>query len=100
MEPRIRHGRTIEGISAVLVPYTTDGAIDWPAFEAHVGRTASAGLTPAVNMDTGYVQLLDDADRMRVLDVAAATGRFVAGAFVADREGDAFDLDAYRKAAS
>lgn len=94
--------RPIEGISATLLPYTAEGAIDWPAFEAHVARTCSAGLTPAVNMDTGYVQLLDDADKDRVLDIAADVtgGAYVAGAFVADEAGAAFDLDGYRKAAA
>ncbi len=92
--------RTITGISAVLLPYTADGAIDWPAVEAHIARTAAAGLTPAVNMDTGYVQLLSAADADRVLDLAAAVtdGDFVAGAFVADGPGDGFSLDAYRAA--
>jgi dihydrodipicolinate synthase/N-acetylneuraminate lyase len=92
-------GRRITGMSAVLVPHSDDGAIDWAATEAHVARTVRAGLVPAVNMDTGYVQLLDDADRVRALDLAAATGGdFVAGAFVADRAGDPFDLDAYLRA--
>jgi len=102
METRIVQGRTIEGVSATLVPYTDDGKIDWSAFEAHVARTVAAGLTPAVNMDTGYVQLLDDVDKARVLDIAAdVTGSsFVAGAFVTDEEGALFDLDAYRKAAT
>jgi hypothetical protein len=31
-------------------------------------RTVEAGLTPAVNMDTGYVQLLGEADA-QVLDL-------------------------------
>ncbi len=86
MHARIQPGRTITGMSAVLVPFTADGAIDWPAVEAHVARTAAAGLTPAVNMDTGYVQLLAPADAERVLDLAAEVtgGDFVAGAFVAD----------------
>lgn len=89
-------------MSAVLVPYTAEGEIDWPAVEAHVARTAEAGLVPAVNMDTGYVQLLDDAEKLRVLDVAAKTtdGKFVAGAFVSDVEGASFDLDAYLDAAA
>jgi len=88
-------------MSAVLVPFTTDGAIDWAAVEAHIGRTADAGLTPAVNMDTGYVQLLGDDDKRHVLDLAAASGNgsFVAGAYVADEPGDPFDLDAYVVAA-
>ena len=50
-------------MSAVLLPFTTDGAIDWPGFEAHVGRTVAAGLVPAVNMDTGFGPVLDVADR-------------------------------------
>ena len=49
-------------MSAVLLPYTADGEIDWAAVEAHIARTAEAGLTPAVNMDTGYVQLLAAAE--------------------------------------
>jgi dihydrodipicolinate synthase/N-acetylneuraminate lyase len=95
----IRPRRAIEGISAILLPFSDDvGTIDWPGFRAHVSRTASAGLTPAVNMDTGYVNLLDDDARARVLDETRATldGQpFVAGAFVGDRPGAAFDLDAY-----
>lgn len=99
---RVRPLREITGMSAILVPFAGEREIDWRALEAHIGRTAACGLTPAVNMDTGYVQLLSDADRIRVLDVAAAvTGvRFVAGAYVADKPGAAFDLDAYRAAAT
>jgi dihydrodipicolinate synthase/N-acetylneuraminate lyase len=99
---RIRPRRTITAMSAVLVPHTADGEIDWSAVEAHVARTAAAGLTPAVNMDTGYVQLLDPADRVRVLDLAADVtgGAFVAGAFVADEAGAPFDLPAHRAAAA
>ena len=84
-------------MSAILLPYTADDAIDWPAFEAHVVRTHEAGLTPAVNMDTGYVQLLPVDDRQRVLDITseATGGEFVAGAYVADEPGDAFDLPAF-----
>ena len=98
---RLRPGRCIRGMSAVLVPFTVDGDIDWPAFEAHVARTHAVGLTPGVNMDTGYVQLLDDAAKLRVLDIAQSVtaGAFVAGAFVADGEGSRFDLDGYLAAA-
>ncbi len=98
---RIRPRRTITGMSAVLLPYTSDGDIDWAAFEAHVARTAEAGLVPAVNMDTGYVQLLGDSDRTHVLDVTekVTRGSFVAGAFVDDDDGAPFDLDAYLAAA-
>ena len=94
---RIRPGRSITGMSAVLLPFTSDGEIDWDAAVAHVGRTLDAGLTPAVNMDTGYVQLLTDAQKTAVLDRAAETanGNFVAGAYVADQPGAALDLDGY-----
>jgi dihydrodipicolinate synthase/N-acetylneuraminate lyase len=99
---RIRPGRRITGMSAILLPHTPGGAIDWPAVEAHVARTAAAGLTPAVNMDTGYVQLLGDADRERVLDVAAEAtgGAFVAGVHVGDAAGDPFDAAAHARGAA
>jgi len=91
---RVRPGRAITGMSAVLLPFAPEGGVDWRATEAHVARTLEAGLTPALNMDTGYVQLLDDADKHRVLDLAADVtgGRFVAGAYVADAVGSPFDL--------
>ena len=69
---RIRPRREITGMSAILVPFADEREIDWGALEAHIGRTAGCGLMPAVNMDTGYVQLLSGADRIRVLDLAAA----------------------------
>ncbi len=97
----LRPRRRIEGISAVLLPFDPGGAIDWTAFAAHVERTAAAGLVPAVNMDTGYVNLLDDAERLRVLAAtrAALAGRpFVAGAFVADEPGSPWDRDACLRA--
>ena len=102
VQARIRPGRSIIGISAVLLPFTPDGDIDWAATEAHVARTVAAGLTPAVNMDTGYVQLLDAADKLRVLDLTAAVteGQFVAGAYVTDEPGSTFDLAGYLAAAS
>lgn len=98
----VRPRRRILGVSAVYLPYSGDGAIDWAAFEAHVGRTAEAGLTPAVNMDTGWVHLLTDTDRRKVIELAAAVtgGDFMAGAFVDDREGDYFELDATVRAAA
>jgi hypothetical protein len=96
--PSLQAGRTILGISAVLLPFTSDGDVDWSGFESLLARTVAVGITPAVNMDTGYVQLLDDATRARVLEVAAAHADghgFVAGAFVPDEPGAPFDLDAY-----
>ena len=93
----IRPGRTISGMSAVLLPFTDDAAIDWDTTEAHIARTVEAGLTPAVNMDTGYVQLLTDDQKHAVLVLAAVVSGndFVAGAVVPDGPGSAFDLDGY-----
>ena len=100
MLPPLRPERTIDGISAVLLPWTDGGAaIDWAGFENHLNRTLEAGLTPAVNMDTGYVQLLEDAQRREVLERTKGLvggGRFVAGAWVGDAPGDAFAPDRYR----
>ena len=94
-------GRAITGMSAILLPHLDSTTVDWASLDAHIARTHEAGLTPAVNMDTGYVQLLDADTRVQVLDRAAAItgGDFVAGAFVADEPGAAFNLDAYRRAA-
>ncbi|MCC7369029.1 MAG: dihydrodipicolinate synthase family protein [Chloroflexi bacterium] len=83
--------RQIDGISALLLPYRADGQPDWQAYADNLERTASAGLRPAVNMDTGYVHLLTDDERTQVLKIAAQTlgGRpFVAGAFLEDKIGE------------
>ena len=92
--------RAITGISATLLPFTESGEVDWQGFCAHVARTAAAGLIPAVNMDTGYVNLLDDETRQAVLKHTRETlagGEFVAGAFVAGRPGDPWNPDPYRR---
>jgi dihydrodipicolinate synthase/N-acetylneuraminate lyase len=94
----LRPHRKITGISAILLPFHADGAVDWEGFCAHVARTAEAGLMPAVNMDTGYVNLLDASTRREVLVNTQRTlsGKpFVAGAFVGDAPGAAFDAAAY-----
>ena len=97
----LRPRRKIAGISAILLPFTANGDIDWPAFSAHCLRTAEAGLTPAVNMDTGFGNLLSAGQRVAVLDAtrSALGGRpFVAGAFVADEPGAAYSREGYLRA--
>jgi dihydrodipicolinate synthase/N-acetylneuraminate lyase len=97
MKTAISH-RKIEGISAILLPFRTDGKIDWDAFCAHVARTAEVGLIPAVNMDTGYANLIDEQTRSEVLRLTRATlsdQPFTAGAYVPSRAGDAYDPQAY-----
>ncbi len=94
----IRPKRKIEGISAILLPFHENGEVDWPGLASHVRRTAEAGLTPAVNMDTGFANLISEEQRQKVLRATNCTldgGRFVAGAFVGDQPGAAFDFAAY-----
>lgn len=94
----VRPRRAIAGVSAVLLPWRTPDAIDWPAWEAHLARTWIAGLVPAVNMDTGYVHRLDLATQDEVLRRTRDVGggrAFYAGAAVADRPGDAWNQAAY-----
>lgn len=96
--PALKPGRPIEGISAVLLPFDATGRIDWAGFRTLVDRTWAAGLTPAANMDTGYVNLLSAADRAQVLaetSSLAAGRRFVAGAFIEGEDGDPVAL--YRR---
>jgi len=87
--PPLRPRRVIDGISAVLLPFHADGRPDLVAWASLIERTWSAGLTPAVNMDTGYANLLSRTERAAIL---AETGRmaggrrFVAGAYI---EGEA-----------
>lgn len=90
--------RKITGMAAMLLPFKEDGSIADEAYAALMEETFTAGLTPAVNMDTGYANLLSEEEKAFVLGVAqeAAKGRpFVAGAFVEGREGDLVEL--YRR---
>ena len=92
---RIALRRRIEGLSAVLLPYTDEGRIDFAGFAELLERTVAAGLQPAVNMDTGYVNLLTHEERRAVLAATreALSGRpFVAGAFIEGEGGDPLAL--------
>lgn len=97
--PPIVQRRKIEGISAILLPFADhDAAVDWDSFDASVARTLDAGLVPAVNMDTGYANLISEDVRQTVLDrtrAICAGQRFTAGAFVGDSPGAAFSKEAY-----
>lgn len=97
--PPIRFGRKITGMSAILLPLLSSSEIDWQGFRDHVARTSDAGLIPAVNMDTGYANLISAEQRLAVLRATqeVTSGRpFIAGAFVSDATGDKFNWDAYR----
>ena len=94
----LRPGRRIAGISAILLPFSPEGCWDTPGFVRHVQRTAGAGLTPAVNMDTGFGNFLGDAEKEAILDAtrdALGGGPFVAGVVVPDAPGAPFDRAAY-----
>jgi dihydrodipicolinate synthase/N-acetylneuraminate lyase len=91
-------GRKVTGIAAMLLPFTESGDIAEDAYAHCLQMTVAAGLTPAVNMDTGYVNLLADDEKARVLKIAQQTlgGRpFVAGAFIEGQDGDPVEL--YRR---
>ncbi len=86
---RRRIGRTIRGISAVLLPYDAAGRIDEGAFRRHLLRTLAAGLRVAVNMDTGYVDLLAPVEKGLVLrwTAEASDRQWFAGALPSDQAG-------------
>jgi len=91
--------RAPHGIAAALLPYTAEGSIDWAGFETHVARTRAAGLDVAVNMDTGFGDLLAPPEREAVLDATrralGAGVPFYAGAYA---HGAPDPLAAYRDA--
>ena len=96
----LKPGRTINGISAVLLPFLSDGSVDFESLGAHVARTADCGLTPAVNMDTGFGHLIDDDTKRAVLAEsrkAMGAGDLVAGAFVKDEPGAKFNGSEYKR---
>ncbi|QDU78342.1 hypothetical protein Pla110_00430 [Polystyrenella longa] len=95
----IKPRRKITGYSAILLPFLESGEVDWEGFRSHLMRTIDAGLIPAVNMDTGYINLIDEETRLAVLKTTQellAGKPFVAGAFVKDQPGARFDGDTYK----
>jgi len=84
--------RKIQGIAATLLPYKSDGRVAVEAFSQHLQLTHRSGLMSAVNMDTGYVNYLSDADKKEVLRwTREALGKevpFVAGAYIENESGN------------
>ena len=99
LRSRVKAERRIEGISAALLPFTAEGRVAVEAFQAHLERTQRAGLGNAVNMDTGYVNYLKDAEKAEVLGwTREALGPgvpFIAGAYIEGQDGDIASL--YRR---
>src|SRR6266850_2536909 len=100
--------RTAEGIAAALLPFEADGSVAVEAFQRHLVATRRAGLMNAVNMDTGYVNYLGDAEKLEVLRWTrealggetpigrlAFPAAFVAGAYIEGQVGDVVAL--YRR---
>jgi dihydrodipicolinate synthase/N-acetylneuraminate lyase len=82
---RITPGRKIEGICALLLPFKENGKPDFESLGRLIKITVESGLTPAVNMDTGYVHLLSTGERLEVLKITQRQmngARFIAGAFL------------------
>jgi dihydrodipicolinate synthase/N-acetylneuraminate lyase len=89
----------VKGIAATLLPFDDQGAIAVEAFQNQLLRTHSAGLTNAVNMDTGYINYLSEQEQQLVLEwtreALPANTKFVAGAYVERLDGDLVTL--YRR---
>ena len=91
--------RKVHGIAAALLPFESDGRIAVEAFQRHLVQTHRAGLMNAVNMDTGYVNYLSDAEKLEVLrwtqDALGRDTPFIAGAYIEDQPGNVVSL--YRR---
>ena len=96
---RIKPGRQVHGAAAALLPFQDDGRIAVEAFQSHVAATHRAGLTNAVNMDTGYANYLNAAEKGDVLrwtrEVLGPGVPFIAGAYIEGESGDVVSL--YRR---
>jgi dihydrodipicolinate synthase/N-acetylneuraminate lyase len=96
---RQKFRRKVQGIAAALLPFETGGRIAVEAFQNHLHATHRAGLMNAVNMDTGYVNYLSEAEKLDVLRwTREALGKdvpFVGGAYMEGQPGDTVAL--YRK---
>jgi 4-hydroxy-tetrahydrodipicolinate synthase len=96
---RIRPRRQVRGAAAALLPFEEDGRIAVEAFQSHLAATHRAGLTNAVNMDTGYTNYLGGTEKSDVLrwtrDALGPGIPFIAGAYIEGEAGDVVSL--YRR---
>ncbi len=96
--PPIQPNRVLHGISAAYLPWRPVGQMDLDSFAEVLERTWACGLIPAINMDTGFANLLSPEQRDTILKFAgrqASSRPFVAGAFVEGLPGDC--VPHYRK---
>src|SRR5438034_11213297 len=91
--------RKVQGIAAALLPFEADGRIAVEDFQKHLQATQSAGVMNAVNMDTGYVNYLGEAEKLEVLrwtrEALGKDAPFVGGAYIEGQDGEIVSL--YRK---
>src|SRR5215471_9548258 len=96
---RVQPRRKINGAAAALLPFEPDGRIAVGAFQEHLRATQRAGLTNAVNMDTGYINYLGQDDKTAVLrwtrEALGTEVSFIAGAYIEGQEGEIVSL--YRR---
>jgi dihydrodipicolinate synthase/N-acetylneuraminate lyase len=96
IQERRKLNREVQGIAAALLPYETNGQVAVAAFQRHLAATHRAGLMNAVNMDTGYVNYLSDAEKREVLGwTREALGEgvpFVAGVYIEGCDSDVVTL--------
>jgi dihydrodipicolinate synthase/N-acetylneuraminate lyase len=96
IQQRRKLRREVQGISAALLPFEAEGRVAVAAFQRHLVATHRAGLMNAVNMDTGYVNYLNDSEKREVLawtrEALGKDVKFVAGAYIEGLEGDIISL--------
>ncbi|HEY6216112.1 MAG TPA: dihydrodipicolinate synthase family protein [Pyrinomonadaceae bacterium] len=96
---RIQPRRKVNGIAAALLPFNQNGSIAVEAFQTHLRATHAAGLGNAVNMDTGYINYLSEAEQSEILnwtrEALGPTVNFVAGVYIEGLDGDVVSL--YRR---
>src|SRR4030095_3120887 len=91
LNARIKPRRKVHGAAATLLPFEDDGRIAVDAFQSHIAATHRAGLTNAVNMDTGYANYLSNSEKGDVLrwtrEVLGPGIPFIAGAYIEGETG-------------
>lgn len=89
---RLKRARKATGYAACLLPFEQDGTVSESSFISSIRRTTGAGLGCAVNMDTGYANLISPEQRSKILrltsETIAGTRDFIAGVFVEGLQGD------------
>ena len=98
----VRTRRHITGMSAVLLPYSDRGTIDWTAFEAHVARTRRRGHHPG--REHGHrlratARPTTNASTRSTSRRRSPTARSSPAPTCADGPGAPYDHDAYLRAA-